>query len=160
VAGERHARRCEALGARTVIDRRRQSLDSLPADFDATLNFGAWEEDAALIRRLGPLALGHASTVHPLLGALDEQGWLKGSWRLAAEWRRMQGLVRARAPMARYAWTVFKPDPQALDALADLLSAGSVHLEVGMTMPFSRARRAFAHVAQGHPTRAVLAPQA
>lgn len=159
VASGRHAKRCRALGAQEVVDRHQQSLESLPADFDVTLNFGAWEDDAALVRRLGPRALGHATTVHPVLGALDERGWLKGAWHLLTAWRRMQGLMRERAPLARYSWTIFKPDPRALDVLADLMAKGRIQLEVGVVLPFTKAPEAFDHVAQGQPTRAVLEPQ-
>lgn len=159
VASGRHAKRCKALGAQVVIDRHQKSLESLPADFDVTLNFGSWEDDAVLVSRLGQLALGHATTVHPVLGAFDERGWFKGAWYLLTEWRRMQSLMRERAPLARYSWAIFKPDPEALDVLTDLMAKGRIQLEVGVTLPFKSALEAFDHVAQGQPTRAVLVPQ-
>lgn len=160
VCSARHADLCLSLGARHVVDRQTRRLDDLPSRFQVTLNFGSWDDEAALLRRLGPDALGHATTVHPLLGALDAYGWVGGTWRIASQWRRMRALARQRNPRARYAWVVFQPDALALDALLDLLRNGRIRLGVGLALPFSQAQGAFDYVAQGHPQRAVLLPSA
>jgi NADPH:quinone reductase-like Zn-dependent oxidoreductase len=158
VTSQRHAGLCQALGATGIVDRHAQCLDDLPCDFDATLNFGAWEDDAPLVRRLAPNALGHATAVHPLVGALDQYGWFKGGLKALHQWRQMKELTRSRGRQVHYAWTLFKPDAQALNLLTDLLSTGRIKLDVAMAVPFSQARRAFEHVAKGSPARAVLFP--
>ena len=48
-------------------------------EFDAVLNFGAWESDPMLVAKLGPKALGYATTVHPLMANVDRLGWLRGA---------------------------------------------------------------------------------
>lgn len=159
VCSDRHADLCRSLGARHVVDRQSRSLDELPERFQVTLNFGSWDDEAALLRRLGPDARGHATTAHPLMGALDDHGWLGGAWRIATQWRRMRTLARRRNPHARYAWVVFQPDPGALDAVTDMLAHGQIRLGIGPALPFSQAREAFDYVAQGQPRRAVLVPQ-
>lgn len=161
VASARQVERCLSLGAVAVIDRHRQDqqgMAALPADFDASLNFGSWSEDAALMRRLQPGALGHATAVHPLMSELDQHGWLIGALHCAKAWWSMRRLLRSMTRRGRYVWVVFKPDPEALDVLADLISHGRIKLDIGLEVPFTQAARAFEHVAQGHPTRAVLVP--
>jgi len=158
VCSARHADLCLALGASHVVDRHTRRLDDLPSRFQATLNFGSWNDEAALLRRLGPDALGHATTVHPLLGALDAYGWVGGAWHIAGQWRHMRALARQRNPHTRYAWVVFQPDALALDTLLDLLERGRIHLGVGPALPFSQAQSAFDHVAMGDSLRAVLLP--
>lgn len=158
VASQRHAGLCLTLGAKSVVDRHTQCVDDLPCDFDATLNFGAWEDDPSLVRRLAPNALGHATAVHPLVGYLDRYGWFKGGLMALHQWRQMKRLARSRGQHVHYAWTLFKPDAQALNLLADLLSKGRIKLDIAMAVPFSQAGRAFEHVAKGSPARAVLFP--
>src|SRR3989344_55393 len=78
VCGGASAARCLALGATQVVDRGTTRLSDLPSDCDATLNFGTWADDADVLGRLHAGALGHATTVHPLLGHIDDRGWLTG----------------------------------------------------------------------------------
>lgn len=158
VASQRHAAMCLSLGASAVIDRHAQCVDDLPSDFDVTLNFGAWENDPALVRRLGPDALGHATVVHPLVGDLDRYGWFRGALSAFKQWRQMRRLAHSQGRRVRYAWALFKPDGEALDLLTALLMKGQIKLEVAMAVPFSQASLAFAHVAKGDPARAVLFP--
>lgn len=149
---------CLALGARVAVARGAQTLASLPDDFDAVLNFASWDEELALASRLDTRALGQVTTVHPLLANFDRLGWLHGA---QASWRdrqRVQAAVRRRAPGARYAWTVFKPDGEALDALAAGVQQRRLSLPRGLCVGFERADLAFAHVAAGRPGRAVLTP--
>lgn len=158
VASQRHAALCQSLGAKCVVDRHVQRVDDLPSDFDATLNFGDWENDPPLVRRLAPNALGHATAVHPLVGDLDRYGWIKGAMTAFGQWRKMNKLARSRGKHVRYAWTLFKPDGEALDLLADLLGKGRIKLDVAVSIPFSQAKSAFDHVEKGGPTRAALIP--
>lgn len=158
VASKRHVDLCTSLGAKRVIDRHAQRVEDLPCDFDATLNFGDWDDDPALVSRLAPHALGHATTVHPLVGDIDRHGWLRGAFSVLRQWRRSKQLARSRGPHVRYAWALYKPDGDAMDLLADLLGKGRIKLDVAMTVPFSEAGRAFDHVAMGRPARAVLYP--
>lgn len=67
-------------------------------------------------------------------------------------------MVAERAPHARYAWTVFKPDRGALDALAESVHERALSLPLGLVVPFDHSSAAFKHVASGRSGRAVLLP--
>ena len=155
-AGKRE--RCLALGAEHAIERGPDSIASLPPDFDAVLNFGSWDDDLALASHLGPHALGHATTVHPLLANFDRLGWLRGASASRRDWKTVRSTVVARAPAARYAWTVFRPDRGAFDALVSGVRASVFSLPVGLQTTFDDAAAAFAHVAAGANGRAILLP--
>lgn len=145
---------CRALGAAAIWNRTEQRLTDLPADFDAGLNFGAWEDEAALVSRLRSGALGHATVVHPLLANFDRGGWISGAWRSWGDFRAMR--ARAAAKGARYNWIVFQPDEEALDALRQLLLEKALVLPVGLGAPLSEAERAFGHVRKQARGRAAL----
>jgi NADPH:quinone reductase-like Zn-dependent oxidoreductase len=149
---------CLAAGANAAFERGPGLIQSLPADFHAALNFASWDDDAALASRLGPNALGHATTVHPLLGHFDRLGWLRGVLACRRDRAGMHGAVKARAPNARYSWTVFKPNREALEALAAGVRMGRFALPVGIEATFDTAIQAFEHVAAGRSGRAVLKP--
>lgn len=156
VCGPASRARCLALGASAVVDRRATRLADLPANADATLNFGTWADEADLIGRLQPRALGHATTVHPLLGDIDAHGWVAGGWRCWQAWRAMNQRLKSVAPEARYAWTVFQPDESAMNALQASFAHQPLVIEVSHLVPVEDAARAFSHVGQGHSSRAVL----
>ena len=86
---------------------------SLPTDFDVVLNFASWDDELALASRLGANALGHATTVHPLLGNFDRLGWLRGALASRRDAQAVRSAVRRRSAGAHYAWTTFKPDPRS-----------------------------------------------
>lgn len=158
VCSTAHVQTCTALGAATVWDRTRGPLSALPAHHDASFNFASWQDEAALIGRLRPGALGHATTVHPLLGSFDERGWWRGGWHAYRAWSTMRRSCVAQGGRgARYAWTVFQPDAAALDALRGLLDTpAGLHLPIGVQVPCAQADQAFAHVAGQRPGRAVI----
>lgn len=158
VCGPASVTACRNLGAHAVLDRSSAAVSSLAAQFDASLNFGVWQDEAALIERLKPGALGHATTVHPLLGSFDESGWLGGALRARREWSRMRSLARAKGAATRYAWVLFQPSVAALDALESLLPQLRLALPVGLTTPLADGARAFQHVEERRPGRAVLLP--
>jgi len=144
---------CLAAGAAEIVDRHQDSLTSLPRHFAATLNFGNWDDEEDLLGLLAAGAAGHATTVHPLLGNFDRMGLLKGAVATLLDKRGKAGMVPKGA---RYAWTVFRPDPAALQALADCaaqLAPGSMR-----TFPLTQAERAYQHVLERRPGRAVLLP--
>jgi NADPH:quinone reductase-like Zn-dependent oxidoreductase len=146
------------LGAKVAVEHGPGSIASLPADVDAVLNFANWDDEGLLASRLGPRAMGHATAVHPLLANFDRLGWLGGAWASHRDHQRVRTIVASRAPKARYGWTIFKPDAQALDALADGVRAGRFVLPVGVAVPFDNADAAFNHVSAGRTGRAVLLP--
>jgi NADPH:quinone reductase-like Zn-dependent oxidoreductase len=160
VCSTAHVLTCRDLGAQEVLDRRQQSLSSLPRRFDASLNFAVWQDEAALIGCLKPKAVGHATTVHPLLASFDEGGWVQGGWRAWQAWSGMRQQAQALGPQTRYAWVVFRPSAPALDALQGLLPGGSgLHLPIGLAVPLSQGQAAFAHVAEPRAGRAILLPE-
>ena len=122
------------------------------------LNFANWDDELALASRLGANALGHATTVHPLLAHFDRLGWLRGALASRRDANAMRSAVRQRAPGARYGWTIFKPDPEALAALGTGVHERRFSLPVGLRVGFENADAAFAHVAAGQAGRAVLQP--
>jgi NADPH:quinone reductase-like Zn-dependent oxidoreductase len=158
VSGTASVTACRDLGACAVLDRQTTAVSSLPAQFDASLNFGAWQDEAALIDRLKPGALGHATTVHPLLGSFDEHGWLGGALRARSEWSRIRALTAAKGAATRYAWVLFQPSVDALDALEALLPELQLTPPIGLTVPLAQGVRAFEHVEERRPGRAVLLP--
>jgi NADPH:quinone reductase-like Zn-dependent oxidoreductase len=151
---------CLAAGAEVAIERGPGRIASLTADFDAVLNFANWGDDLELASRLGPRALGQATTVHPLMAHFDQSGWLQGALASRRDWLRGRAAVASRAPQGRYAWTVFNPDRDALHALATGVREHGWALPIGVEVPFDQAAAAFAHVAAGKPGRAVLTPVA
>lgn len=156
VCGSTSVTRSLALGAARVVDRHATRLTDLPSNCDVTLNFGAWADELSVLGRLHPSALGHATTVHPMLAEIDARGWLAGglaSWR---SWHLMRRHLHVIAPQARYAWTVFKPDEDAMKAMQTSLPSRPLLLEVGHRASFAQADSAFLHVGRGRPTRAVL----
>ena len=160
VCSDRHHATCLALGAQEVITRGRSGhIEVLPAEFDVVLNFGDWSDDHALATRLAPRALGHATTVHPLMANFDNEGWMNGLRSSLRQWRAMRAVVRGRSPRAAYVWTTFKPDRQALDALGAHLQRRRCSLPTGITCSLEDAAEAFEHVSGGRPGRAVLLPR-
>lgn len=146
------------LGAKVAVEYGPACIPSLPADFDVVLNFANWDDEALLASRLSPRAMGHATTVHPLLANFDRLGWLGGAWASHRDRSRIRAIVASRAPKASYAWTIFKPDQEALEALAEGVRARSLALPIGVAVPFDNAIAAFDHVSAGRPGRAVLLP--
>lgn len=154
--------RCEeslALGARTAVERDTAAVAALPSEFDVVLNFGAWESDPMLVAKLGPKALGYATTAHPLMANFDRLGWLRGATASLRDFKKMKSAAQARSDAASYVWTMFKPDRAALDALEAGIRRGIYSLPVGIAKPFDAADDVFDHVARGKPGRGVLLPQ-
>lgn len=152
-----HTPLCRSLGAKTVLDREQAAWREVPARFDAALNFATWDDERWLLQRLKPGALGHASTVHPLLGHFDRFGWWRGAWQAWCAHRAHRAIAQqAAGPACRYAWTVFRPDAQTLDALVDELQRAPLALPVALQRPLAQGQQAFAHVLAGRPGRAVL----
>ena len=146
---------CGDLGARELVAAGPDALQRLPTNFDAVLNFAGWEDDAQLTARLAPTALGHSTTVHPLLARFDTQGWVRGALGSWQTHRAARERVALRAPSARYAWVVFRPDEDALDALGVAHAAG-LRLPVGWAGLFDEAADGFEHVRSRAAGRAVL----
>jgi D-arabinose 1-dehydrogenase-like Zn-dependent alcohol dehydrogenase len=149
---------CRKLGAANAVERGLAAISSLPADFDVILNFASWDDELALASRLGSSALGHATTVHPLLGHFDRLGWVRGALASRRDASTIRSAVHQRSPGARYAWTIFKPDTEALVALAAGVRERCFSLPLGLCVGFDQAGLGFAHVTAGKLGRAVLQP--
>lgn len=153
VAGARR-HLCRQAGAVSVLDRRTTPLRALPRQFAATLNFANWEDESALLGLLAPGALGHATTVHPLLGQVDRHGLAGG---LAGAWLEKRRMAAQVPSGARYDWTVFRPDRQALEHLADMAPLLQLPTEL-LRFPLARVAQAHSHVEHQMPGRAILLP--
>lgn len=147
---------CRAAGAATVLDATRTPWPSLSARFDATLNFATWDDEAALLGCLHDGALGHATTVHPLLRSFDEAGFAGGLLRIIREKKRM----RAALPkgVAHYAWVLAKPDTEALAEMDRLVQARRIRLPIGLRRPLAGGSQAYDHVRNRGAGRAVILP--
>jgi NADPH:quinone reductase-like Zn-dependent oxidoreductase len=143
---------CRAAGAEAVLDRHGSPLSALPRHFAASFNFANWDDDALLLRCLADGAIGHATTVHPMLGNIDRFGLLRGTLANMAQKRRMRTIA---PPGARYAWTVFAPDRDALRFLADI--AHALPVTATTQFPLAGAAEAHRHV-ESRRGRAVLLP--
>jgi reticulon-4-interacting protein 1, mitochondrial len=147
---------CLQAGAAEVLDGSKEPFASLDRRFDATLNFATWDDDLALVRCLRDGALGHATTVHPMLGNFDKYGWLRGALRSMSEKHaRRKALPKGTR---NYAWTLFRPNAAALSDLAALIEQRTLSLPIGIREPLREAAQAFDHVRKGRPGRALLAP--
>ena len=98
------------------------------------------------------------TTVHPLLANFDRLGWLRGALASRREWRAIRAVGARKAPQARYGWTLFKPDAEALEVLAAGLRERRFSLTVGFRASLEDASAAFEHVTMGKAGRAVLRP--
>jgi reticulon-4-interacting protein 1, mitochondrial len=145
---------CLAAGAAEVVDR--NQIAQLRGAFDATLNFASWDDEPALLACLREGALGHATTVHPLVQNFDDKGWVGGALRTLRQKREM----RARMPKEaqHYAWVLFRPDTAALTEMARLVELGRLSLPVGLRASLREAHAAFDHVRQRAAGRALLIP--
>ena len=147
---------CKQGGAAEVLDGSKEPFASLDRTFDATLNFATWDDDLALVRCLRAGALGHATTVHPLLGNFDRYGWVRGALRSFSEKKAHRAALPKGA--RNYAWTLFRPDGEALSELAQLVAQQRLSLPIGISEPLQEAAEAFDHVRKGRPGRALLTP--
>ena len=147
---------CLEAGAAEAVDRARNPFVALRGAFDATLNFAAWDDERALLGCLREGAMGHATTVHPLVQNFDEHGWIGGAWRTMLD----KGAMRASAPKATraYAWVLFRPETEALTEMARLVELGRLSLPIGIRVPLRDARDAFEHMRRRLPGRALLVP--
>ena len=145
---------CLQAGATEVLDGDKQPFASLGRTFDATLNFATWDDDLALLRCLRDGALGHATTVHPMLGNLDRYGWVRGGLKSFSEKKSH----RAALPKGtkNYAWTLFRPDAAALADLAQLVEQKRLSLPIGVRKTLHASRRCF-RSRQERPARASAA---
>ena len=156
IARRSNSKVCLEAGAAEVVERTDKLFGSLGRTFDATLNFATWEDDLALIGCLRDGALGHATTVHPMLGNFDRLGWLRG---LLATFSQKKHHRRALPKGAnKFAWVLFKPDTAALADLRQFVEHNHVRLPIGLCKQFSGADEAFDHVRKRQPGRALLLP--
>lgn len=147
---------CLALGAAEAIDLVTHPFDTLGRSFDATLNFATWDHDRDLLGCLSDSALGHATTVHPLMKNFDEGGYIGGAIRTVSDKRRS----RAALPVgvSRYEWTLFQPKAKAMAELKQFIAQGRADLAIGLRVPLKDGAQAFDHVRSGQPGRAVILP--
>ena len=148
---------CRQAGATEVLDGTREPFSQLGPTFDATLNFATWDHDLMLVRSLRDGALGHATTVHPLMGNFDKYGWVRGGLRSVSEKKAHRKALPKGA--RNYAWTLFRPDVDALSKLAQLVAQQRLSLAIGIREPLARGADAFDHVKKGRPGRALLIPE-
>ncbi|TFV75834.1 zinc-binding alcohol dehydrogenase [Bradyrhizobium frederickii] len=148
---------CRQAGAAEVVDSSVKPFATLSRAFDATLNFAAWEDDLSLLGCLRGGALGHATTVHPLLANFDELGWLRGALKTFSDKRSH----RAALPKGtqNYAWTAFRPDAAALQELRQSVEHQRDGLSIGLRTPLASAGQAFDHVRSRQRGRALILPE-
>lgn len=147
---------CRKAGAVAVVDSMDGAFTSVSRTFDATLNFASWQYDRSLLGCLRDGALGHATTVHPLLGNFDELGWVRGALKTASDKRHHRAALPPN--VKNYAWTTFRPEAAALFDLRQLVELQCVRLPIAMRAPLASAAQAFDHVRNGGRGRALIRP--
>src|SRR5271166_4297854 len=147
---------CLEAGAAKTVERERNSFANLRGAFDATLNFATWEGEANLLSCLREGALGHATTVHPLVQSFDERGWIGGALRTIQQKRKMRAALPGRT--RNYAWVLFRPEREALSEVARLVELGRLSLPIGIRAPLRDAAKAFDHMQRHAPGRALFIP--
>ncbi|BCH21570.1 NADPH:quinone reductase [Mesorhizobium sp. L-8-3] len=156
IARESNTKVCLEAGAIEVVGRTDKLFVSLARSFDATLNFATWEDDLALLGCLRDGALGHATTVHPLLGNFDRLGWLRGALKTISQ-KRLHRRVLPKGTN-NYAWVLFKPDKAAMHDLRQFVEHKHVSLPIGLRKPLAEVAEAFEHVKSGRRGRALVTP--
>ena len=146
---------CRAAGANEVVDRCVTPIHALGSRFAATLNFANWDDETQLLELLAARALGHASTVHPLLAQIDRNGLFFGAIGAMRTKRQMRRL----APTGSlYDWTIFRADPSAMSSLR-LFAARGAPSPMHTCYRLDQVATAHDHVEQRLAGRAVLLPQ-
>ena len=147
---------CREAGAVELVDRGDRPFGPLVRSFDATLNFAAWEDDLTLLGCLRDGALGHATTVHPLMRNFDELGWMRGALKTFSDKRCHRAALPTNAKS--YAWTLFRPVQGALLELRQLVDQQRIGLPIAVQAPLAEAAEAFDHVKNGRRGRAMILP--
>ena len=147
---------CREAGAVEVVAGTSRLFASLARSFDVTLNFATWDDELALLGCLREGGLGHATTVHPMLRNFDELGWLRGALKTFADKKRH----RAALPKGcrNHAWTLFRPEVDALLELGELVERGALSLPIGLGVPLAQGGEAFEHVRNRRSGRALMLP--
>ncbi len=145
---------CRAAGAGEAIDCDQNPFAELRSAFDATLNFATWQDELKMLSCLRQDALGHATTVHPLVQNFDERGWLGGALGVVQQKRK----IRAALPRGarNYAWILFRPETEALSEMARHVELGRLSLPIGIRATLHDAPKAFDHMSRHAPGRALL----
>ena len=94
--------------------------------------------------RLREGALGHATTVHPLVQSFDERGWIGGALGVIQQKRKMRTALPRGA--RKYAWILFRPETEALSEMARLVELGRLSFPIGIRAPLRDTPKAFDHV--------------
>ncbi|PVE21691.1 zinc-binding alcohol dehydrogenase [Microvirga sp. KLBC 81] len=147
---------CIGAGAADVVDCTKKPFASLGRSFDVTLNFATWDDDLLLLGCLRDGALGHATTVHPMLRNFDELGWTRAVLSTLSDKKRHRSTLPKG--VKHYAWTLFRPDEAALSELRRLVEQNDISLPIGLIRSLEDAAEAFEHVSKGKPGRALLKP--
>ncbi|TWI28341.1 alcohol dehydrogenase catalytic domain-containing protein [Mesorhizobium tianshanense] len=156
IARMSNSKACLEAGATEVVERTDKLFSSLGRTFDVTLNFATWEDDLALLGCLRDGALGHATTVHPMLGNFDRLGWLRGTLKTILQKKHHRRALPKGAN--NFTWVLFKPDKAALAELRQFVEHNHVNLPIGLFKQFSGVSEAFDHVRKRQPGRALLLP--
>lgn len=147
---------CYAACATEAIDRNQNPFAASRGAFDATLNFATWDDELKLLSCLRQGALGHATSVHPLIQNFDQLGWIGGAAETIKQKRRMRAMLPNGSQ--HYAWVLFKPEAEALSEMARLVEFGRLSLPIGIHAPLRDIHAAFDHIRHRRPGRALVIP--
>ncbi len=147
---------CLSLGATHTIDLTSTPFSELNRSFDATLNFATWDHDLQLLGCLKKGAMGHATTVHPMVRTFDENGLIGGAAKTL--WRKRSHQNALPSGVDKYSWTIFQPNRYTLTELTRLLKLDRAKLEIGLEVPLQDGEKAFDHIRKGQAGRAIIVP--
>jgi NADPH:quinone reductase-like Zn-dependent oxidoreductase len=138
----------EALGADEVIDYRAddftERLAGLDLVFDA-VGDGVEGMEARCLSVLKRPGGTYVTLVHPVVRSIDRFGLAPGGAAAAATFMRRRLAAAGRG----YGWAVFKPDGEALAALAALVERRALRPVIGRVLPLERVAEAHAALERG-----------
>lgn len=135
------------VGAVNGFDLSAEPQEGLIGKYDAILNCAQFQNEETLfpfLRRQG----SYATIVHPLIGLIDQLGWLRGGWAARTTWQRQADSVR-QSGGGSYRWVLFRPDPEAFARLATMAASGILKPRVAAEYDVREAAAAHRRMAAG-----------
>jgi len=146
--------RVKDLGADRVIDYKTQDFTQILKDIDLVLDTVGGDNEAKCLSVLKKSAAGHqgaaaqyVTLVIPVLGSIDQYGFLRGGWYAIKEFLHKKRACKKQNIL--YHWALFKSDRDALIAVKDLIEQGKIKPVLDRHFPLSQIALAHDYVESG-----------
>lgn len=145
-----------SLGADVVIDYEHEDYAEALSGYDVALETigGSLEEKSLKILRKDRQGC-YVTIIHPLLQTFDESGLIGGVAKNLLTLRSRRRQVK-HLGVASYHWVTFKPNPQALTCLSDLIDAGLVRPHIDSEYDFAALAQAHERCETGHANGKII----